>query len=76
MIAPLRQVAEPAAAPRSKRSLRRARRWIMRTLVEPTTETSSPPSNNDRLRMWLIVGWVVLTAAAYFARLGLDLIST
>lgn len=74
MIAPLRDVAEPATAPRSKRSLRRARRWIMRTLVEQPAEPA--PGTNDRLRVWLIVGWVVLAATAYFVRLGLDFVSS
>lgn len=70
MIAPLRDATPPATPPRSRRSLRRARRWIMRTLVEQPAEPK--PAQHDRLRISLVVAWVVLVAAAYFGRLLLD----
>jgi hypothetical protein len=74
MIAPLRDTTEPATPPRAKQSLRRARRWIRRTLIEQPAEPTPP--RHDRLRIALITGWIVLVAAAYFARLLFDFTSS
>lgn len=74
MIAPLRDTSEPATPPRVKQSLRRARRWIRRTLVEQPAEPTTV--RHDGLRTWLVVGWIVLVAAVYFARLGFDFVTS
>lgn len=70
MIAPIRETPSPRSEPPRTEGVRRARKWIVRTLL--TVHPAEPPARDDARRAWTAAGWVVFVAVAYAAYLAVD----
>jgi hypothetical protein len=71
MIAPLRETSSPTKEPPQTEGVRRARKWIVRTLL--TVHSAEPRPRGEARRAWLAAAWVTLVAASYAAYLLVDL---
>lgn len=73
MIAPIRETTSPTQEPPRPEGVRRARKWIVRTLL--TIHPAEPKPRAGVHRAWFATAWVVFVAAAYAAYLALDLLN-
>lgn len=63
MIAPLRPQPRSTSPLRERSGLRKARRWIVRSLLQSPQSSSAPVSPRTA---WLLALWMLFTAVAYF----------
>lgn len=71
MIAPIRETSSPTQTqPPRTEGVRRARKWIVRTLL--TVHPAEPKPSGDARRIWTATGWIVFVAVAYGAYLAFD----
>ena len=70
MIAPIRETQSSRPERPRTEGVRRARKWIVRTLL--TVHSAEPPPQRNARRAWFAAGWIVFVAVAYAAYLAID----
>lgn len=69
MIAPIKPPLMPRGKVRTGRNLRKARTWVVHSLLRDRSEPRSSARDKSALRAWFAVAWMWFVAGAYLLHL-------